>query len=244
MKPFRKIDSPIGRLIAIGDIHACCKELEALLGFLKAERGLSSEDLVVFMGDYIDRGSDAAGVIKMLLQFQQEFPSTVFLKGNHEDMLLDHLGFEGNQGSVFIVNGGAATLASYGISASESSDQVALKMPTSHLGFLLNLDSYVMVDKFVFAHAGLHPLKPLDGQKSRDLFWIREEFIGNIHPFEITVVFGHTPYKNVLFNLPYKIGIDTGLVYGNMLSCVDFTSKEIVQVRLGTTKITVRGFPS
>ncbi len=243
MRPFRVIDPPAGRIYAIGDIHGCLREISAVIEFLKKERKLSAEDLVVFMGDYIDRGRDTRGVISLLIDFQKEYSQTVFLRGNHEDMFLNFLGFEGSQGAVFLVNGGAATLKSYGISSSTPPAEIVNDMPNAHLAFLLGLDSYVQVGEYVFAHAGIHPLKPLEEQSGMDLFWIRDEFIANIHRFPVTVVFGHTPYQQVLFNPPFKIGIDTGLVYHNVLTCLDLTNKEIIQVRFGTDRVVTGDFP-
>lgn len=244
MKHFREITQPASRIFAIGDIHGCSRELKVLLEFLRAERNLSAGDLVVFIGDFVDRGPDTRGVIQLLVEFQQAFPETIFLRGNHEDMLLDFLGYEGSQGNVYILNGGANTLQSYDISPADTSETVVEKLPPLHLGFLLGLESFVQVDGYIFVHAGLNPLKSLSDQEGRDLFWIRDEFIANVHQFNATVVFGHTPYQNVLFNFPYKIGIDTGLVYENMLTCLNLTEKEILQVKFGTKRVTKRRFPA
>src|SRR5690242_7774142 len=96
------------RVFAIGDIHGCPDELGALLKNVDP----GTDDTVVFMGDYVDRGPSARDVIELLLEFKQHHPATVFLKGNHEDMMLGFLGMEGNYGESFLFNGGLATIAS------------------------------------------------------------------------------------------------------------------------------------
>ncbi|MCB0311044.1 MAG: hypothetical protein KDD42_07405, partial [Bdellovibrionales bacterium] len=66
--------------------------------------------------------------------------------------------------------------------------------------------------------------------------------ISNIHHFDRTVIFGHTPFRDLMFHLPYKIGIDTGLVFGNKLSCIDLTENRVLQVEKGARKVSVSSF--
>src|SRR5262249_6839639 len=66
-----------------------------------------------------------------------------------------------------------------------------------------------------------------------EMLWIRDEFIQSPHPFPFTVIFGHTPRRDVLLNLPYKIGLDTGLVYWNKLSCLELGQHTLFQIRRG-----------
>ena len=225
------------RIFAIGDIHGCRKELDYLLKHLESKEKLSDEDLVVFIGDYIDRGPDSKGVIDLLLEFQQDYPDTIFLKGNHEDMLLDFLGYEGRQGHMYLPNGGEETLESYGTSGEEDIAEIAKSISSKHLSFFLNLERMLLVGDYIFVHAGLSPLRTVKTQLDDDVFWIRSEFINNIHKFEKTIVFGHTVYKDVFFDLPYKIGIDTGLVYENLLSCVEVNKKMVYQIGEGKRKV-------
>ncbi len=236
----RPIEKAAGRVYAIGDIHGCAQELEALLHHLKKSSGLTTEDLVVFIGDYIDRGPDSKGVIDLILELRASFPNLVCLKGNHEDMFLDFLGFEGQMGDSYLPNGGRECLASYGVDLSLSGEEVCDQMPQEHVDFLTGLEAGVSLGNYVFVHAGVNPLQRLDQQTGNDLFWIRSEFISNIHRFDKTIVFGHTPYHDVLFHLPFKLGIDTGLVYGNKLSCIELTKKELIQIDRGDKKPKVK----
>jgi len=219
----------------IGDIHGCLSELACLLESLPLE----SQDHLVFLGDYVDRGPDARGVISYLIDWQQrDNIKTTFLKGNHEDMFLSFLGFPGNYGDMFLYNGGGATLASYGIPAGPPSPGQALsQIPPNHLNFLKTLTVYHLLEPVLCVHAGIHPRKPLEQQVEEEMLWIRDEFVLHHHSLPYTVLFGHTPQKEVLFHLPYKIGLDTGLVYGNKLSCLEIREKVLFQIPRGGRKV-------
>jgi len=82
-------------------------------------------------------------------------------------------------------------------------------------------------------HAGIRPGISWDAQRSEDLLWIREEFLDHPHGLGATVIFGHTPHRRVVVERPYKLGIDTGCVYGGMLTCVVLPDERVYQVRLG-----------
>jgi serine/threonine protein phosphatase 1 len=212
-----------GRLFAIGDIHGCVDELTTLLSSIAPARG----DTVVFVGDYIDRGPAARDVIEVLLELGQGAAEYVFLKGNHEDMMLSFLGLPGHYGESFLFNGGAPTLESYGISDAELAVE---RIPASHVDFLKALATSYLHPPYLFVHAGISPLRQLEEQTVEDMLWIRQEFIFNPHQLGTTVVFGHTPMRAVMVDLPYKLGIDTGLVYGGKLTCVEFNEGVLYQV--------------
>ncbi|MBN8548471.1 MAG: serine/threonine protein phosphatase [Deltaproteobacteria bacterium] len=241
MTKYRELTEKPRRLFAIGDIHGCPDELEFLLEYLRNTLNIDDQDQVVFIGDYIDRGVSSKAVLECLLRFQKLQPKTIFLRGNHEDMLLGFLGFEG-RGGAYLANGGDVFFESYGIKEFKTPTDARERIPASHISFLLNLDRYVISDSYVFAHAGLDPLRDLHSQLDQDLFWIRDPFIENIHNFNRTVLFGHTPYQDLLLHLPYKIGIDTGLVYGNILTCVELMNEQVYQVKAGGTKVEVSSF--
>ena len=75
---------------------------------------------MVFVGDYVDRGPSARDVIELLLDLERGHAERVFLKGNHEDMMLSFLGMPGHYGESFLFNGGVATLDSYGVAMRSS----------------------------------------------------------------------------------------------------------------------------
>jgi serine/threonine protein phosphatase 1 len=219
----------------IGDIHGCLSELSCLLESLPLKRA----DRIVFLGDYIDRGPESKGVVSYLIHMAKTTDhDIVFLKGNHEDMLLGYLGFAGRYGEMFLANGGQATLASYGMALTAMSQVSAMaRIPADHLEFFLNLKNYSVEKSFLCVHAGIHPLKPLAMQNPIDMLWIRNEFISSSHRLPYTVVFGHTPQREVLFDLPGKIGIDTGVVYGGKLSCIELDEKIQFQIERGARRI-------
>jgi serine/threonine protein phosphatase 1 len=219
-----------GRLFAIGDIHGCVDELTAMLSTIAPVRG----DTVVFVGDYIDRGPAARDVVEALLEFRRGPAEYVFLKGNHEDMMLSFLGLPGHYGESFLFNGGAPTLESYGVPEGAPALE---RIPEEHVDFLKTLATSYLHPPYLFVHAGISPLRQLEEQSVEDMLWIRQEFIFHPHPVGATVVFGHTPMRAVMVDLPYKFGIDTGLVYGGKLTCVEFNEGVLYQAARGSRQV-------
>ncbi len=225
------------RIYVIGDIHGCPEEPSILIDFLENEEKVAYDDLIVFLGDYIDRGPSSKEVIDLMLEVRSKFPRTRFLKGNHEDMLLDFLGYGGRLGQAFLYNGGLETIQSYGISVFSPPEEMTDALPPDHFRFLRELESIVAINNFICVHAGLNPLRDINAQNDSDVLWIREEFIGNPHSFRKTIIFGHTPHQELLVHLPYKVGLDTGLVFGNKLTCLELTSGNVFQVPRGASKV-------
>jgi len=220
------------RAFVIGDIHGCVDEVDRLLDALAPVAG----DTVVFLGDYIDRGPSSKAVIDRLLRLRHEGPDCVFLKGNHEDMFLAFLGEHGTFGEAFLANGGGETLRSYGLQG-EFGEVCAEQLPPEHLEFLRSLQLRYEHGEFLCVHAGLDPARSLVAQRDEDLLWIRDEFIRRPHPFPYTILFGHTPQREVLIDAPYKIGLDTGLVYWNKLSCLELGEMRLFQLRRGERRV-------
>lgn len=189
-------------------------------------------DTVVFAGDYVDRGPASREVIEQLIELERGPSKVVLLKGNHEDMMLGFMGLGGHYGESFLPNGGVQTLASYGIGR-EACEEAAERIPGAHREFLVGLKERYLHPPYLFVHAGIMPGVPLERQDAEDLLWIRHEFILNPHDLGLTVVFGHTPLRSVMCDLPYKVGIDTGLVYGGKLSCIEFGEGVLYQVARG-----------
>ncbi|NJC87151.1 MAG: serine/threonine protein phosphatase [Desulfuromonas sp.] len=204
------------RLLAVGDIHGCRTQLRALLDEVAA----NEHDQLVFLGDYIDRGPDSAGVIDDLLAVRERLPATVFLRGNHEQMLLDVLA--GDNPATFLFNGGAQTIASYRARG-------GWPPRADHAAFFAQLPTYYATGRFLFVHAGLRPGRPLEEQQAEDLLWIRAEFLDSSYDWGRTVVFGHTP-RDVPLLAANRIGLDTGCVYGGRLTCCDVLSGHCWQV--------------
>jgi serine/threonine protein phosphatase 1 len=196
-----------GRLLAVGDIHGCLDHLQRLLARVEPTQA----DRLVFLGDYIDRGPDSRGVLDGLITLGRRFPRSVFLRGNHEQMFLDFLA--GRDQLTFIYNGGLATLESY-------REAAGVRVPKEHVDFLKGLPASFETERFIFVHAGLRPGLPLAEQREQDLLWIRDEFLESDYDWGKTVVFAHTPLAQPLWQ-PGRIGLDTGAVFGRVLTCCD-----------------------
>lgn len=203
------------RLLAIGDIHGCLQQLTELLDRVAP----TARDQVVFLGDYVDRGADSAGVIDLLIAFGARFPATVFLRGNHEQMFTDYL--EGRDPTGFLLNGGLKTLASY-------HDRGLWPVPRNHRSFLDALVNSYETDDYIFVHAGLRPGLAVVDQDPNDLLWIRREFIDSDYDWGKPVVYGHTPCKEP-FLTANRLGLDTGCVYGHRLTCCEVRTRQFWQ---------------
>jgi len=230
------------RIIVIGDLHGHYMPLLKMLDKLKLNDG----DLAVFIGDYIDRGYEAKSIVQRLIELQFAFPETVFLKGNHEDMLLGSLGYPAvvDDLRTWLYNGGGATLASYGMdyktlqrltSLWDDDERVRLirdVIPASHIGFFRGLQLYLETEHFFICHAGVDPSCTIEEGKERvfDLLWIREHLYAQNISWEKTIVCGHTPLEEMLIT-DKLICVDTGLHYTGILSAMDILSKTVYQVR-------------
>lgn len=203
-------------ILAIGDIHGMHNLIEKMEHDLWPK--MPEGTRLVFIGDYVDRGPDVAGLLDQLIRIKQEHPETVFLKGNHELMLLD--AYDGKNVEAFFWNGGKETLDSYGLNENEVS-----KIPAAHIEFLRGLELMHETEDYLFVHAGLRPGVPLNKQSIRDIMWIREDFFLSGYDFGKTIIFGHTPFHRPLVT-DGLIGIDTGAVYGNKLTCLKLPERE------------------
>lgn len=208
-------------IYAVGDIHGCLDQLEQLLDEVQPDL---EKDLLLFVGDYIDRGPESRGVVDYILRLREKYPREriVCLKGNHEAMFLDFL--QGRERELFLFNGGASTLRDYW---GDNWDLKGLHLPPDHEQFYDELLPYYETPDYIFVHGGLKPAVPLAEQVEEDLLWIRGEFIASLEDFGRLVIFGHTPFKRPLV-MPNKIGIDTGAVYGNFLTCLKLPQKEFI----------------
>jgi serine/threonine protein phosphatase 1 len=207
-------------IYAIGDIHGHLDSLERLMEKIKPDL---EKDQLVFMGDYIDRGPHSKGVVDYVLRLRNTAPpqNVVCLKGNHEAMFLNFL--QGEDMELFLFNGGLSTIKDYW--GRHWKDLEKLVLPPDHDKFFRELKLYYETPDYIFVHGGLKPGVPLKEQDEEDLLWIRGEFITAMDDFGRKVIFGHTPFRQPLV-LPNKIGIDTGAVYGNVLTCLKLPQEQ------------------
>jgi serine/threonine protein phosphatase 1 len=142
-------------------------------------------------------------------------------------MFLNYL--EGVDEDMYLVNGGIYTLQSYKISFSDDIEKRKSKIPADHRAFFQSLRPYYETKDYIFVHAGLNPDVPLAEQGVYDLLWVRYEFIESENDIGKIVVFGHTPVGEKPLIRKNKIGIDTGVVYGGKLTCIELPDIKIYQ---------------
>lgn len=207
-------------LAAIGDIHGEREKLERLL------RKVPAEARLVLLGDYVDRGPDSAGTLDDLITLRERRPNTVFIRGNHDEMMLDAGDFfdpdlasdlSYDQVSNWFAWGGSETVRSYA-----GTKPWFKQVPDAHWEFLQDTKLEYREGPFIFVHAGLVPpgayWEPIVSWHLEPRLWIREPFLGSDHDFGARVIFGHTVQKYGPLVRPNKIGIDTGAVFGGALT--------------------------
>lgn len=220
------------RLYAVGDIHGCADLLATLREAILADRaGFDGAARTIFLGDYIDRGPDTRRVIDILLD--GSMPDPVFLRGNHEEMLLHFLA-DPASGDLWRRNGAIETLTSYGIDIRQmqlgrdlaaAAAALDAELPARHRAFFAALEPWHREGDYFFCHAGVRPGLPLDAQAPADLTWIREDFLASTADHGAVVVHGHTPAPAPEV-LPNRINIDTGAFLSNRLTCLVVEGEE------------------
>lgn len=218
---------------AIGDIHGrvdLLAELHRRIEAASERRSAVDRQVIVYLGDYVDRGAASAGVIDLILDRAPAGFEVVTLLGNHERLMIEFLD-DVRRGPLWLRNGGDATLASYGVDAGDAGAyldakpllalQAALRaqLPPRHLEFLQDLKLAHAEGDYVFVHAGVRPGVALEAQQEEDLIWIRELFLNSTADHGAVIVHGHTIRPDPEFR-PNRIGIDTGAYFTNNLTCL------------------------
>ncbi len=223
---------PEGTLVyAVGDIHGRVDLLRRLHDSIRADadkRVPEFRRVVVYLGDYIDRGLQSRKVLDFLLDNPLDGFECVYLKGNHEEQFLEFLNDVG-AGGLWLKIGGDAMLHSYGISISKDvssapplphlQEIIRNSLPEKHLEFLSRLELSLEIGDYFFVHAGVNPYEPLERQVPEDMLWIRDEFLFSDANYGMVVVHGHsvTDTPDIHDN---RIGIDTGAYASNNLTCL------------------------
>jgi diadenosine tetraphosphatase ApaH/serine/threonine PP2A family protein phosphatase len=207
-----------------------------------AASGNGIKPLIVFLGDYVDRGMRSRQVIDQIIALAKEGSVEVrSLLGNHEEAMLSFLD-SNNSGVGWGRHGGLATLGSYGVTlprgAGNADDwkrmraELEAQLPKDHLAFLRDLEKYVVIGDIVFVHAGLRAGVPLADQELRDLLYIRKDFMNTPVDSEKLIVHGHTPGDHV-YGAQGRVCLDTGAYATGILTAVRFSGTAPVIIDVG-----------
>ena len=219
-----------GKLVyAVGDIHGRDDLLGELIERIDDDRRRrhAIETVIVFLGDLIDRGPASAKVVERLRNFAPAGARTVFLTGNHEEVLLRLLDGDDSLVASWLKFGGLQCCASYGLDpreiarmrSREAGDAIRGAVPASHRKFLGGFHDTVRIGDYLFVHAGIRPGVALDAQAQFDLRWIRQPFLDDRRDHGFIVVHGHTISDGV-DQAANRIGIDTGAYRSGVLTAL------------------------
>lgn len=205
------------RTIAIGDIHGCNKAIRALIETINPLK----DDLLVFVGDYIDRGPDSRGTIDYLLEIESKH-ATIFLRGNHEIMFGGCV-LQGMDPTLWFQMGGRTTLVSYGGRLQA--------VPSRHRDFILRCVPSYENEHHIFVHANYLSHLPVADQPERTLYWEHlHDRIPAPHFSGKKVWVGHSPQiQGQIADFGHLICIDTYCFGGKYLTAVDVDSREVWQ---------------
>jgi len=234
--PRRRLDIPADRplIYAIGDVHGCYDAVLALEEKIRLDIAAHAgqSPLILYLGDYVDRGPASRAVIEHLAtEHHADGIERIALCGNHDDTFLKFI-FDPEHNERWLDYGGDTTLRSYGLELADYRDRAgglqalgeALRthVPPHHIAFLQNLPITLTSGNRLFVHAGIQPGVPLAEQQDRDLFWIREPFLSEGPGLPITVIHGHTAGLDPVFG-PNRICIDTTCYATGRLTALKMT---------------------
>jgi len=234
------------RAYVVGDVHGRLDLLEQLLGQIERDwtERPAKKGLLVFLGDLIDRGPNSAQVVERLRTYSARGLQTVFLLGNHEEVLLRILGGDASPIGSWLRFGGAECLESYGADArriARSADADALQLiqeaiPAEQVEFLQGFGDTCRFGDYLFVHAGIRPGVSIDEQLQSDLRWIREPFLEDEADHGCVVVHGHTIRPEVE-ERANRIGIDTGAYRTGVLTALAIEGAERWYLQTGRATV-------
>jgi len=203
------------RTLAIGDIHGCNTALESLLKSVQPAPG----DRFVLLGDYIDRGPSSCEVVETLLALDASH-SPIFLRGNHEVMLLEARD-DSFKADLWQNCSGLETLSSYN---AKFQANWASSIPARHWEFFAQTKRFFETENHIFVHAGLDSGLDLSEQPDWMLYW---ETLDRLKPHKSgkRIVCGHTRQRTgEIKTNSFATCIDTGAAVGGWLTCLDVDS--------------------
>lgn len=226
---------------AVGDIHGRADLLARLLERLEQEPVGETAPVLIYLGDYVDRGPDSAAVLDLLMAARPKGFERRFLLGNHEAAMLGFLE-EPERFRDWLRHGGMTTLVSYGVAPprpnspaeaiKDAAASLKARLPAQHLEFLSRLERSIVYGDYAFVHAGIDPDKAFTAQTDADLLWIREKFLKSNRAHEYMIVHGHTPIDRP-FHDHRRIGIDTGAYATGRLTAVKLHGEAVEFISAG-----------
>ena len=221
------------RTITIGDIHGCSQALDALILAIEPQ----ADDLIVTLGDCVNRGPDSRGVLERLIALERRC-RLIPLLGNHDEMLLQLL-MDAKAGrpqslSSWLRMGGDTTLASYGAPPGKTTWADLTRIPSEHAAFLERCRAYYETATHIFIHANYDPVLPMDEQPFELLRWESlRDVVPGPHVSGKTVITGHSSQKTgEILNLGYLVCIDTYCYGGGWLTALDVHTHEVWQTNI------------
>ena len=228
------------RVLAIGDVHGMYEKLIKLMDKIRFN---PDEDLLIFLGDYIDRGPDPGRCLQYIFALQQQYPDVVVcLMGNHEVMMSSYFMQKRGSYNNLIVDYAGSWLDNGGLETLKQLDEMDADTKEELLQWVMNLPVKYQYQDYFFCYAGVDPDVPLAVQNEFDMLWRRQQWWEQ-YKGEETLVVGHTPVQKVmkltgkerrtpkpLFLTNHVIMCDTGAyMSGGKLSCVDVLAGKVWQ---------------
>lgn len=228
------------RVLAIGDVHGMYEKLIKLMDKIRFN---PDEDMLIFLGDYIDRGPDPGRCLQYIFALQQQYPDVVVcLMGNHEVMMSSYFMQKRGSYNNLIVDYAGSWLDNGGLETLKQLDEMDADTKEELLQWVMNLPVKYQYQDYFFCHAGVDPDVPLAVQNEFDMLWRRQQWWEQ-YKGEDTLVVGHTPVQKVmkltgkerrtpkpLFLTNHVIMCDTGAyMSGGKLSCVDVLAGKVWQ---------------
>lgn len=227
----KSYDMPEGEVVyAIGDVHGCFIPMINLLSKIELDRRLcpAQKSVVVFLGDLMDRGPASREVIDFLMHFTPDWTEVVFLRGNHEEVMLDVM--SGNIGAMrsWFEFGGKDCARSYGVDnfgqLHINPDHIMMALqrsvPRAHLEFLDSFHDAFTFGDYLLVHAGIKPKVAIEDQSPYDMRWVRSSFLDYTKPHPMKIVHGHSVVEDEPEIHSNRIAVDTGVYQGRPLTAV------------------------
>ena len=223
------------RIYAIGDVHGCLAEFDALLDLIRRDDSQRppAHSVLVLLGDLVDRGPDSAGVMDRVIDLLAGDSDIHVIGGNHEEVFAKAATGNVEALRFFTQIGGRETILSYGMDIDEYdrsnymqlAARLAELVPPEHMALLDRTEDMVSIGDYAFVHAGIRPGVALDAQRPADLRWIRSPFLESDRDHGKVIVHGHSISENVE-ERTNRIGIDTGAFATGRLTALGLESTE------------------